>query len=97
VPRRLDPSRSVQRSGFVLSQEEAGEAVLLDLAGERYFGLNHVGTRVWQLLEQPISPTALCQILSAEFDAPPERIQHDVLALLDRMLAAGLVIECIDG
>ena len=35
----------------VLSQEVNGETVLLDLEGEAYFGLNEVGTRIWQLLQ----------------------------------------------
>ena len=33
----------------VLFQEIGGEAVLLDLASERYFGLDDVGTRIRQL------------------------------------------------
>ena len=38
----------IQISPDVLSQEVNGETVLLDLEGESYFGLNEVGTRVWQ-------------------------------------------------
>ena len=38
-------------SDEVLSQEVNGETLLLDLEGESYFGLNEVGTRIWQLLQ----------------------------------------------
>ena len=34
----------------VLFQELNGEAVILDLASERYFGLDGVGTRFWELI-----------------------------------------------
>jgi hypothetical protein len=43
--------RSIKISKEVLSQELAGETVLLDMASEGYFGLDAVGTRVWQLLQ----------------------------------------------
>ncbi len=36
----------------VLFRELAGEAVLLDLKSQRYFGLGEVGTRIWQLLDE---------------------------------------------
>ena len=36
----------------VLFQEVGGEAVLLDLASESYFGLDDVGMRIWQLLQE---------------------------------------------
>ncbi len=37
----------LRHSGEVLQQEVGGEAVLLDLASESYFGLDPVGTRIW--------------------------------------------------
>jgi hypothetical protein len=36
----------------VLFQEVGGEAVLLDLKSESYFGLDDVGMRIWQLLQE---------------------------------------------
>ena len=42
---RVTLEDQVQRSSEVLVQEVGGEAVLLDLASERYFGLDPVGTR----------------------------------------------------
>ena len=36
----------------VIVRELSGESVVLDLASGRYFGLNAVGTRVWQLIQQ---------------------------------------------
>lgn len=78
-------------AGHVLVQDSGGEAVLLDLAGERYFGLNKVGTRIWQLLAETPSLDEVQGRLCAEFDAPPERIQQDLLALVEQLQAAGLI------
>lgn len=81
------------RSPDVLSQEVGGEAVLLDLAGEQYFGLNPVGLRVWELLASPSSLQDVHTHLCAEFDADPARIQDDLLAVATAMLEAGLLRE----
>ena len=88
----LSLAHRASRADQVLSQDVGGEAVLLDLNGERYFGLNKVGTRIWQLLE---STPMLCDIhreLCAEFDAESTQIEHDMLTLIDEMQRAGLVV-----
>jgi hypothetical protein len=87
----LSLARRACRAGHVLCQDDGGEAVLLDLAGERYYGLNRVGTRVWQLLAQPTTLADIHRTLCAEFDAPAERIEQDLLALVERLHAAGLI------
>lgn len=87
----VTPGTVLAPSTDVMFQEVGGEAVLLDLASEQYFGLDVVGTRIWSLLDgaTPLSGVHAC--LCAEFDAPAERILTDLLALARRLLEAGLV------
>lgn len=72
-------------------QEISGEAVILDLKSASYFGLDGVGTRVWQLLEKDPSLEAASETIMSEFDVPAERLAQDLLTLLDELLAAELV------
>ena len=81
----------LQRSDDVLYQEVGGEAVLLDLASERYFGLDPVGTRIWTLLADDDQLQVVCDTLCAEYDAEPARIRDDLLALVTQLAEAGLV------
>ena len=90
-PHRVTLAAQVQCSGEVLVQEVGGEAVLLDLASERYFGLDPVGTRIWQLLADAPSLTQVHATLCGEFDAEPNRIETDLLALVRQLADAGLV------
>lgn len=78
-------------SDQVLFQEVGGEAVLLDLASEQYFGLDPVGTRIWALLDGKAPLGAVHAQLCSEYDAVPARIGDDLLALASRLLDAGLV------
>lgn len=81
----------VTPSDDVLVQEVGGESVLLDLDSERYFGLDPVGTRIWALLADHDSLQPIADAIHAEFDADPERIQQDLLALVGELAEAGLV------
>jgi hypothetical protein len=74
-----------------LFQEVGGEAVLLDLASERYFGLDPVGTRIWTLLGEDDHLQTVHDRLCAEYDAEPDRIAADLLALVGKLAEAGLV------
>ena len=90
-PRSVTLADRVRVSDDVLMQDVAGEAVLLDLAGERYFGLDAVGTRIWQLIDELGQLQAVHDRLCAEFDADPVLIGDDLLQLVDDLLAAGLL------
>ena len=75
----------------VLFQEVSGETVLLDLASEQYFGLDEVGTRVWQLVNEGKSLGGMIEVLLEEYEVEPEQLEGDVRALLESLLEAGLV------
>ena len=75
----------------VLSQEVLGETVLLDLSGETYFGLNEVGTRVWQLLKQDHGFGDMLDVLQSEFEVSREQLEADVAALLAQLEEEGIV------
>ena len=94
---RVTLDDQVQCSGEVLVQEVGGEAVLLDLASERYFGLDPVGTRIWALLAQAPVLEQVHATLCEEFQAEPARIETDLLALVQQLAAAGLVELGQDG
>lgn len=90
-PAAIDLTARVARSPEVLFQELDGEAVLLNLQSERYFGLDAVGTRVWELLAEPASLDAVRETLLAEFEVEPTQVRADLLELVGELAGAGLV------
>jgi coenzyme PQQ synthesis protein D (PqqD) len=87
------PDTVLRHRPGVLFRDLAGEAVLLDPAAGIYFGLNEVGTRAWNLLGAGAGATlaAVHAALAAEYDAPPEKIWDDLLALVRDLLAHRLI------
>lgn len=75
----------------VVAREVGGETMLLDLASGTYFGLDAVGSRVWQALEDGGSLAEACDKVAAEYDVARDQLESDVLVLAGRLLEQGLV------
>jgi hypothetical protein len=67
------------------------ELVLLSLELECYFGLDEIGTRMWQALTTAASIDGAYAMLAAELDVEPERLRHDLLELLRKLTEKGLL------
>ena len=82
----------------VLFQDLDGEAVLLNLQSGKYFGLDLVGTRVWNLLVEYGALPTTYQALLEEYDVDEDRLQSDLLALVDQLAAHGLIrLDILSG
>jgi len=75
----------------VLFKDIGGEAVLLDLGTETYFGLNETGARFWHQLIASPSVLDAWAVLRDEFDVAPERLLDDIHDLIDELLEHNLV------
>jgi ornithine carbamoyltransferase len=87
----LTLSQQAKPSDDVLFQEVGGEAVLLNLASESYFGLDAVGTRIWLLLGEDAKLQHAFEAMLAEYEVDPTVLESDLLALVGKLAEAGLV------
>jgi len=72
------------------------EVVILSLKDGVYYGLNPVGARVWNLLQEPRSVKEIGDILLSEFEVEPKRCEEDLMRLLQELASRGL-IKLSDG
>ena len=75
----------------VLIRHMDGEAVLLNLDSERYFGLDAMGTRMWEQLTAAPNIDAAFALLLDEFDVEPEILREHLSDLLQRLVENGLL------
>lgn len=75
----------------VLSRNLDGETVLLDLESGTYFGLDAVGTRIWELIGQDQPLSAILEVILDEYDVDEQRAHTDLLELLESLVAKGLI------
>ena len=68
------------------------ETVLLELESGQYYGLDAVGTRLWQLLTELGSTEAVTAAAVAEFEVEPARLADDLAALVRELANRKLVV-----
>ena len=81
---------SVELSDDAIFREMDGEAVILNLESGTYFGLDPVGTRIWQLVEKHGSLRVVFEQMRQEFDVESEVLERDLLDLVGRFAEKGL-------
>ena len=65
-------------SDEVICQEFKGESVLLDLGSESYLGLDEVGTRIWQLIDDGKTMRSLAETMLDEYDTDEDTLIRDL-------------------
>jgi hypothetical protein len=67
------------------------ESAILNLKNTNYYGLDSVGTMVWNLLRQPRSIFEIRDALLVEYEVEADRCERDLLDLLAKMREEGLI------
>jgi hypothetical protein len=75
----------------VLVRHLDGESVLLNLETERYFGLDHTGTRMLELATTSPSIDVAYQKLLEEFEVEPALLRENMNDLLNCLVENGLL------
>ncbi|SRR6187200_3105484 len=73
-------------------RELDGEAVILQLEAGMYFGLDPVGTRLWQLIETHGQLRPVVEAALQEFDVPADVLERDLIELVSRLSEKELVV-----
>jgi hypothetical protein len=81
----------VTRARELLVAAVDNELVLLDTAQGKYYGIDAIGSEIWNRLEAPARIGDLCVALGTEFEADAETIERDVLCFLERLAGYQLV------
>lgn len=88
----LTESSTVKAVDHQTSAEVDGENVILDLEDGVYYGLNAVGTQVWNRIQDPTTIGEVVDDLTAKYDVGHERCFDDVVSLLEDLAENGLIV-----
>jgi hypothetical protein len=76
----------------VMSRLVGDETVLLDLASGIYFGLDGVGKRIWETVEDGQSLAQTVAVITAEFAVDEAQAQEDVIQFTSDLVERGLLV-----
>jgi hypothetical protein len=88
----LSLEHSVTVSDQTMFRELHGEAVLLQLDEGMYYGLDDVGTRLWQLMLLHSRLQDAFDAALAEFDVDADALRRDLLDLAQQLVERRLLI-----
>jgi hypothetical protein len=82
---------SYVRSPDLVAADMDGDTVMMSIERGEYFGIGGVGSRVWQLLEHPLSIKEIVRAVCAEFDVDEATCQADMIAFIGELQAHRLI------
>jgi hypothetical protein len=91
MSRGLSIESAVRIKDDVLFNDLQGEVVLLNLKTGIYFGLDPVGTRIWQLIQDHGVLGPVRDAMLGEYEISAERLWEDLRNLVTRLADNGLV------
>jgi len=74
-----------------VSCDLAGEAAILNLKNSVYYGLDPVGARVWNLIQEPKNLAEIRDTLLGIYDVDSLKLESDLRALLTELAEQGLI------
>ena len=84
-------SRAITVPDTVLYEQIDSEVVLFSLSTQHYYGLDELGTRVWQLLLEHHTVASILAAVQEEYEVDAVVLRRDVERLLGELAANGLV------
>jgi len=89
--KEIGPDFILRRKQDQLFSEIDGEVVMLSVENSEYYGMDKIGSRIWQLIEKPVTLKQLIGILLNEYEVPEEQCKEDTLKFIEQLLEKDLV------
>ena len=86
-------SRAVTPSPDAVESAVGDETVILHLVNGTYYGLDAVGTRIWELIKQGVPIVDICRTLADDYAVGLATIEDDARRFLTDLEAQGIVVD----
>jgi coenzyme PQQ biosynthesis protein PqqD len=87
-----DPHVIPRQRARVVAQQAAGKWVLLDVDSGRYYALDDVGGRIWQLCDGSRTVAQIAEVVGDEYDTAGVAVQEDVVAFVSELASESLLV-----
>jgi len=77
----------------IVDSDMDGETVMMSIENGEYYGMDAIGSRIWELIKTPVTVSGLCDQLMEEFEVTREKCSEDVMGFLGELAKDGL-IDC---
>lgn len=81
----------IQKTNTTLSTNMDGETVILDITRGKYYGLDDVGARVWEILQSAQTLDQIKAAILEEYNVDEQQCETDLIELLTHLHQAELI------
>lgn len=68
------------------------EKVMMNIDKGKYYGLNSVGTRIWEIVSEPKTIDEIVEILLSEYEVSLEECRQAVIKFISRLQDEGMIL-----
>ena len=87
----LNLNTVVCRHKDILSSSIDEETILLSIENSKYYGIDPVGSTIWQIMETPISLENIIITLQSQYNVPQMQCHDDVFQFVESLLKKNLI------
>jgi len=88
----MDKQTKLKRNEYMLSVEMDSETVMMNIESGNYFGINNVGSHIWDLLESEDTIQNILDSVQQHFETNnDDTVETDIVAFLNDMLEQDLI------
>ena len=82
----------ISKTEEVVLAELDGKVVMMSIENGQYYGLDEVGTCIWEMMSEPVKVGDIIARLMQEYEVAREECEKDVIAFLERLHEKKLII-----
>jgi hypothetical protein len=75
----------ISRIEEIVASDIDGETVMMSIENGKYYGLDDIGSRIWELIEKPIRVSDLIDTLLGRYEVDRKTCERDVLKFLNEL------------
>lgn len=87
----LLPTTIIVRSSEIPTVDLNGEIGMMSIKNGKYYGLDSIGSHLWNLIDKPISLSGLLENIKKEYDVAGTEYESDVFSFLNNLLSEELI------
>lgn len=81
----------LKRNPEMVAANIDGDVVMMGVDQGQYYGITGVGSRVWDLLAEPISIDGITDIICREYETDPATCREDMSTFVNDLLKIDLI------
>jgi len=86
------PESLIKRNPAIIMGKVDQEYVMLSVENSEYYGLDEIGSRIWDCIEVPITLDQLVVTLQKEYDVEYDICLDDTREFLNKMIQRSMII-----